>query len=1093
MLTMILGDAGSGKTHAVADAVAASLAAGRHIFLIVPEQETVSCERMMAERLPAAAPLTFEVTNFTRLADTVFRKTGGLAAKAASAAAEQVLMWRTLVALSPLLKTIKERPNIGTVERMREIIAELCATRLDPKALRLAARNVQDPALADKLDDYALIADTYRRLHGEAYTGTADRLDLLAEMLTRHRPLCGYDLYVDGFSSFTEQQYAVLSALIGQADATITLCLPEDARHQISAADALHTRERLTRIADGQSVPLRETILTGRRRCRSAVTDFVATRLFRADYESLAPWDGAPDDALRLVEAFDPMEASDFVASDILRRVGGGEAKFSDFTVVCATNAYRDVIDAALRKCGIPYFFSARDTLLTAEPVKLILAALSVIAGDWRREDLIAYLKCPLSGIAPGDTDAIALYTETWGIDGAALRSGADWDMSPDGYGTPRTKGRKAYNRDFLARVNRARQQFLSPLTELSKALLRDDSTPGRLRAITEFLLTLRLPEALDRRAEEFRLAGDTVAAEDAARLWDVICDTFDTLTELAGDTKMNLAEFTDLLKLLFRAVTLGQIPASTNEVTVADPATVRSGSARHVYLLGTTEGVFPKNVSEGRSFTETEREALLAAGINATDATDLRAARELFAFYRALMLPTDTATVIWTRTDTALHKADPSEAVRRLRALLGPPYPVLTPDLSASPEALVAPALARERLGRMTGTPLGAAAYAALGYADGENDPTYRNDKLSLSEAAATLQYPGDLYLSQTRIQSYKNCPLSDFCNNVLRLNEPKNAAFRSDTSGTFVHAVLEQFLRLAAERAIDYRRITPENQAALLDEVFPGVVADTLPPREAEKPRVKHQLARLRRITAAIIARICEGLAHTEFVPVFEELQIDGNHPENPSPYTILADDGRRLRIYGKIDRVDVYRNEDGTYVRVVDYKTGNKIYNDKESIDKNDFQLLLYLSALLTTESPAFRRELGVTDGGALLPGGAVYLASLTKDAATTAPPAQTPLGREADASPVTESGYYFDPEHLKAAFDAPADAKKVNGCTFRETEELTSMLEQAERELRLTAAAMAGGVIRPKPEYGNYSHCDYCSFRAVCRSAQSNDSL
>ena len=249
MLTLILGDAGSGKTTKIAEAIKAGVAAGRRIFLIVPEQETVSCERMMAEQLPPSAPLTFEVTNFTRLSDTVFRQTGGLAGATASAAAEQVLMWRTLVELAPLLKTVKERPNVGTVERMRGIMAELRAARLDAAILDAAARNVTDPALKDKLADYALIAATYRDLRGEAYTGSADRLDRLAEMLTRYRPLDGYEIYIDGFSSFTEQQYAVLSALLAQADVTLALCLPENAAEQISAADALHTEERLTRLA----------------------------------------------------------------------------------------------------------------------------------------------------------------------------------------------------------------------------------------------------------------------------------------------------------------------------------------------------------------------------------------------------------------------------------------------------------------------------------------------------------------------------------------------------------------------------------------------------------------------------------------------------------------------------------------------------------------------------------------------------------------------------------------------------------------------------------------------------------------------------
>lgn len=1089
MMTLILGDAGSGKTTKIAEAVSASVAAGRRVFLIVPEQETVSCERMMAERLPAAAPLTFEVTNFTRLSDTVFRKTGGLAGATVSAAAEQVLMWRTLVELSPLLKTVRGRPDIGTVERMHDVMAELRAARLDAAMLTAAARQVPDPALADKLSDYALIAATYRDLRGEAYTGTADRLDRLSEMLTRYRPLDGYEIYIDGFSSFTEQQYAVLSALLDQADVTLALCLPEDAPHQLSAADALHTVERLTRIAAERSLPVRETVLTGRRRCRAAVTDYVAPRLFRSDYALCAPWDGDPDDALRLAEAFDPMDASDFVAADILRRVGAGDARFRDCTVVCSTNAYRDVIDAAFRKCGIPYFFSARDSLLTAEPVKLILAALSIVSGGWRREDVISYLKCPMTGISPEDTDALALYAQTWDLDGAELRALSDWEMSPDGYGTPHTKERADYNRQLLVRINQTRRQYLPPLFALSSALTDERGTPGRIRAITEFLLTLRLPESLDKRAEDERRAGRTAAAEDTERIWDVICDAFDTLTTLAGDTEMNLAEFIELLKLLFRAVTLGQIPASTDEVTIADPATVRSGSVRHVYLLGAIEGVLPKNVSEGRSFTEGERESLLAAGVNATDGTDLRAARELFAFYRALMLPSDTATVIYTRADTSLAPVEPSDAVRRLRFLLGEAYPVLTPDLSAMPEAMMAPALARERLGQMAGTALGEAAYAALGDTGAVNTPLYRNGDLRLSPEGAARQYPKDLNLTQSRIQSYDQCPLSDFCQYVLKLHKPERAAFRADTAGTFVHAVLEKFLRLAAKKGLDYRAIDEDMQKELLAEVFPAVIADTLPPGEAHKPRVAHQLARLEHISASIVARICLDFAHTAFVPVFEELRIGGKDPASPAPYTIRAEDGRNLRIYGVIDRVDAYRSGNDAFIRVMDYKTGKKEYSEKKSVEEKDFQLLLYLSSLLATEDPAFRRALGAGDGGALLPGGILYLSSLTRDTTVSTPPTRTEEGRMADASSITESGVYFENERLADAFD---DTKGDGGLpparTFKAMEDLARMIEEAEGELRALAAAMTGGVLKAKPSIGDNGNCAYCAFRSVCRAGQ-----
>ena len=51
---------------------------GRAAQLIVPEQQTVMAEALMAKILPPSSVLSFEVTNFTRLANTTFRALGGL-------------------------------------------------------------------------------------------------------------------------------------------------------------------------------------------------------------------------------------------------------------------------------------------------------------------------------------------------------------------------------------------------------------------------------------------------------------------------------------------------------------------------------------------------------------------------------------------------------------------------------------------------------------------------------------------------------------------------------------------------------------------------------------------------------------------------------------------------------------------------------------------------------------------------------------------------------------------------------------------------------------------------------------------------------
>ena len=78
MLRLIYGHAGSGKTHRILSLLRRDAKAGTRFYLIVPEQQTVQCERMLLELLPPGAQLRGEVLNFSRLANLVFRHYGGL-------------------------------------------------------------------------------------------------------------------------------------------------------------------------------------------------------------------------------------------------------------------------------------------------------------------------------------------------------------------------------------------------------------------------------------------------------------------------------------------------------------------------------------------------------------------------------------------------------------------------------------------------------------------------------------------------------------------------------------------------------------------------------------------------------------------------------------------------------------------------------------------------------------------------------------------------------------------------------------------------------------------------------------------------------
>ena len=106
MLTLLLGRSGSGKTTYILNEIEKCVREGERTYLLVPEQQVYISECMLAD-LPPSSALCFEVVSFSRLAEMVFAKYGGLTDRTAGSGARSLIMWQTLRELSGALKQYK--------------------------------------------------------------------------------------------------------------------------------------------------------------------------------------------------------------------------------------------------------------------------------------------------------------------------------------------------------------------------------------------------------------------------------------------------------------------------------------------------------------------------------------------------------------------------------------------------------------------------------------------------------------------------------------------------------------------------------------------------------------------------------------------------------------------------------------------------------------------------------------------------------------------------------------------------------------------------------------------------------------------------
>ena len=406
---LILNDCGfSNIPHEkMKEEIAALISRGCRSYLIVPEQQTVTAESEMARELPECAPLFFEVTNFTRLCDSVFRSVGGVCRKHADSAASSLIMWRTLTELSPHIDMTRGHSDIGDglVKKALSAIGELNAGAIESEELReLSESDAIGKRLKCKLSDIALVSSLYKKLLEEKYSDSRDAHIKCARALAENPELFSNTVFfIDGFTSFTEPQYKIISELMKRCELRLYLPLPRYEYEGFEYLEIRRTKSRIISIADKYAVQKKVFRDVGFDNSRPALLNDVIRLLWRSDgeidNESLQNID-----SLRVFETHTPFDECDFVCSDIKRRVMAGES-YSDFAIIIrAPEEYRGVLDVSLEKAGLPYFMSHTHDATEYEAVKFIFSAYCAMDG-FRREDVISYMKCGFCDVSRDEAD----------------------------------------------------------------------------------------------------------------------------------------------------------------------------------------------------------------------------------------------------------------------------------------------------------------------------------------------------------------------------------------------------------------------------------------------------------------------------------------------------------------------------------------------------------------------------------------------------------------------------------------------------------------------------------------------------------------
>ena len=1017
MLKLICGPSGSGKTEHLTKCIEADISAGVRSFLLIPEQQAYISERDLAARLPKNAGLFFEVVSFSGLAEKVFCKYGGVTAESVSSAVSSLLMWHTLTTLSPLLEQYGKSAegDLTLTNLMLSAIAEMRAGGVSAKTLEDAASQMEAGSpLQKKLSDLALIDAAYHAKIEECFgSDPSDKLLRLSALLQKHRYFEDCDVYIDSFTSFTVPEYAVLLQILGQArSVTVSLCTEGASSklpHFLSVSD---TVRQLSRLADRADIGVEHLTLSPTQSQKSQALCVLGNDLWRFS-ASQTPL--ADDNSVRLSIAANIYEESEAAALQICELVANG-MRYGDIAVVVRDlDAYRGILDAALERHGIPYFFSERTDLASKPIFRLILSALRAVSRNWRQSDMITLLKTGLCGTELRDAAMFEEYVETWHIGGNRFLD-AVWSMNPDGLTTERS----ARAEEILAAANRVRRQLMTPLSALSASLRASRRLEDRCRALYEYLTALELPALLASRAKEELALGQVREASESLRLYSTLLDTLTTLCKLLPDAELSIEDFIAALTLVFSNADLGSVPTTQDSVVIGSADTLRVENVRASILLGLCEGEFPRAVSDDGILTEADKETLEEYGVILQSRERMRSSEELFYVYRAMSKPSEFLSLFTHAKQTDGSARTPSLAFNRVAFLLG-----------KKPEVIDFAEIRRARA-----LPL--------------------DEELQKPLQAPTTEECVALRLSQSKIQAFVLCPYRYYSTYSLKLRERKDSQPSYADDGTFLHYVFEHFLRASLTDDGKLALPAPEDVEPLADRIIADYIGEVCPfPAESMDNRLLHLYSRLRRLALKMLHEILGEVRTGLFVPTYFEKGIGTRDEGSLPPVRLTLENGSSVLLSGKIDRVDIYENDEKLYFRVVDYKSGKHTFSLDEVRSGMDIQLILYLFAL----------------NGAIpnaTPAGAQYLFASTEKGVTE----------------IKRSGLLLDDEAVSAAVNGESESVYSKGLTKQTMEEMQQLQQEMQNAVRSVAERILSGEAEKTP---SEKACAFCPVRADCNRA------
>ncbi len=630
-----------------------------------------------------------------------------------------------------------------------------------------------------------------------------------------------------------------------------------------------------------------------------------------------------------------------------------------------------------------------------------------------------------------------------------------------------------------LERLNHCRVILVEKVDPLMFVLRQRNKTVRDITlAVYQFMVKENLQVRLKEQEEEFQAEGELALAKEYAQVYRILVELFDRFVELLGDEKVGLEEYCQLLDAGLEEARVGVIPPSTDQVVAGDVERTRLKDIRALFFLGANDAHLPGALLRTGLLSERDREYFQKEKLPLSPGGKEKAYIQKFYLYMNLTKPSEKLEIYYSKVSSDGKSVRPAYLIQEIRRL----YPnIVVQDEDEKgiarrelTENLGIDWLIRGFRGERDGMD---AAWKELytWYKKEERWEKkvesllragyYRRLRDGLSAYAAKKLYGETFEDSITRMEKFSACAFAHFLTYGLGLRDRQQYEFQAVDLGNVCHSALERYSKKVEDSGCDWVEISEERRRQYVDESVDEAVTDYGNSVLYQSARDEYMIVRMKRMLECTVWALTRQLKAGDFRPFAYELRFS----------------------YGKIDRVDTCTEDDRTYVKVVDYKTGSKAFDIISLYHGLQLQLMVYMNG-------AVELEKAKDPGREVVPAGVFYYR--IKD----------PLVEKLEEGSLEETilkelrpdGVINLKDEVIAHLDhqtggdslaVPVKYKKdgslAKGSKAVPEEEFRLMMRHAARKVAEVHGKILEGRTEAQPyRKGQETGCDYCQYRHVC---------